>query len=233
MGIHVEDPGRRDVTFDEMVATYKEQVRALIEAGVDILLPETSFDTLVLKACLFAIDEVFEELGTRLPGDDLGHDLRQRPDPLGAADRGVLLLGLALRRPERGDQLRRRRRADARARSRALSSICRTRISCYPNAGMPDGFGGFLGDRDRTAAVLGEFARNGWLNIVGGCCGTPPGLDRGDRPGRGGRPAAAGPRPAALVDLQRHGAAGRSGPRRTSSWSASGPTSPARRSSPG
>ena len=56
----------------------------------------------------------------------------------------------------------------------SLSSICRTRISCYPNAGMPDGFGGFLGDRDRTAAVLGEFARNGWLNIVGGCCGTRP-----------------------------------------------------------
>ena len=58
MGIHVEDPGRRDVTFDQMVATYKEQIRALIAGGVDILLPETSFDTLVLKACLFAIDAV-------------------------------------------------------------------------------------------------------------------------------------------------------------------------------
>ena len=60
-------------------------------------------------------------------------------------------------------------------------------MSCYPNAGMPDGFGGFLGDRDRTAAVLGEFARNGWVNIVGGCCGTTPGLDRGDRQGSRGR----------------------------------------------
>ena len=56
----------------------------------------------------------------------------------------------------------------------SLASICRTRVSCYPNAGMPDGFGGFLGDKDRTAAALGEFARNGWLNIVGGCCGTTP-----------------------------------------------------------
>ena len=56
----------------------------------------------------------------------------------------------------------------------SLSSICRTRVSCYPNAGMPDGFGGFLGDKDHTALVLGEFARNGWLNIVGGCCGTTP-----------------------------------------------------------
>ena len=65
----------------------------------------------------------------------------------------------------------------------SLSAICRTRVSCYPNAGMPDGFGGFLGDKDHTAAVLGEFARNGWLNIVGGCCGTTPGVDRGDRAG--------------------------------------------------
>ena len=69
----------------------------------------------------------------------------------------------------------------------SLSAICRTRVSCYPNAGMPDGFGGFLGDKDHTAAVLGEFARNGWLNIVGGCCGTTPGMDRGDRRGRRGR----------------------------------------------
>ena len=67
MGIHVNDSGRRDVTFDEMVSNYKEQIRALILGGVDILLPETSFDTLVMKACLFAIDEVFEELDTRLP----------------------------------------------------------------------------------------------------------------------------------------------------------------------
>src|SRR3954468_2744561 len=67
MGIHVEDPGRRDVTFDEMVAQYKAQVKALVEGGVDLLLPETSFDTLVMKACLFAIDAYFEETGRRLP----------------------------------------------------------------------------------------------------------------------------------------------------------------------
>ena len=67
MGIHVDDPGRRDVTFDQMVANYTEQIRALVAGGVDILLPETSFDTLVMKACLFAIDAFFEETGTRLP----------------------------------------------------------------------------------------------------------------------------------------------------------------------
>src|SRR3954452_2964200 len=67
MGVHVDDPGRRDVTFDQMVANYTEQIRALVEAGVDILLPETSFDTLVMKACLFAIEEVFDDLGHRVP----------------------------------------------------------------------------------------------------------------------------------------------------------------------
>ena len=157
MGIHVEDPGRRDVTFDEMVATYKQQVRALIEAGVDILLPETSFDTLVMKACLVAIDEAFEELGTRRPvmisGTifDNGRTLSMQPieafyysvSHFDALSVGInCAVGVELMRGP----------------IEALSSISRTRISCYPNAGMPDGFGGFLGDRDRTAAVLGEFA---------------------------------------------------------------------------
>src|SRR5205823_8277426 len=68
MGVaSVDDPGRRDVTFDQMVANYTEQIRALVAGGVDILLPETAFDTLVMKACLFAIDAFFEETGTRLP----------------------------------------------------------------------------------------------------------------------------------------------------------------------
>ncbi len=67
MGIHVDDPARRDVTYDEMVANYYEQVKALVEAGADILLPETSFDTLVMKACLFAIDRYFEDSGNRIP----------------------------------------------------------------------------------------------------------------------------------------------------------------------
>src|SRR5207253_2163674 len=67
LGTHVEDPGRRDVTFDQMVAVYYEQIAALVAGGVDILLPETSFDTLVLKACLFAIDKFFADTGRRLP----------------------------------------------------------------------------------------------------------------------------------------------------------------------
>ena len=101
-------------TFDQMVANYTEQVRGLVAGGVDILLPETAFDTLVLKACLFAIDEFFEKTGTRLPvmiSGTIFDDGRTLSAP---ADRGVLLFRIAFRRPVRRPQLRRRRRADAR-----------------------------------------------------------------------------------------------------------------------
>ena len=173
LGTKVEDPEHRDVTFDQMVANYKEQVHALIDGGVDLLLPETSFDTLVMKACLFAIDKVFEERGTRLPvmisGVIFDNGVTLSAQPVDAFYYSVshfdaLSVGLNC---AVGVEL-------MRGQIETLSSICRTRVSCYPNAGMPDGFGGFRGDKDRTAAALGEFARNGWLNLVGGCCGTTP-----------------------------------------------------------
>ncbi|MGO9599300.1 MAG: methionine synthase [Isosphaeraceae bacterium] len=173
MGIHVEDPGRRDVTFDEMAATYKVQVRALVEGGVDLLVPETSFDTLVLKACLFAIDSFFEETGTRLPVMISGTIFENRrtlsAQTVEAFYHSVAhfdALSVGLNCALGVEQMREP--------IESLSAVCRSRVSCYPNAGMPDGFGGFLGDRDHTARVLGEFARSGWLNIVGGCCGTTP-----------------------------------------------------------
>ncbi len=168
-----DDPGRRDTTFEQMVAVYKEQVAALVEGGVDILLPETSFDTLVMKACLFAIDLYFNEKGRRLPvmisGTIFpgGRTLSAQPVEafaISVAHFDALSVGLNcavgvdLMRPE----------------IETLSGMARTRISCYPNAGLPDGMGGFKGDRDHTVAALGEFARNGWLNLVGGCCGTTP-----------------------------------------------------------
>jgi len=173
MGIHVEDPGRRDVTFDEMVENYKDQIRALIDGGVDLLLPETSFDTLVMKACLFAIDAVFEERGSRLPvmisGTIFDNGRTLSAQPVEAFYYSVAhfpALSVGLNCAVGVDQMR--------PALESLSAVCRTRVSCYPNAGMPDGFGGFRGDKGHTAAVLGEFARNGWLNLVGGCCGTTP-----------------------------------------------------------
>ena len=173
MGVNVEDPGHRDITFDQMVAVYKEQVRALVEAGADILLPETSFDTLVLKACLFAIEQVFDEVGHRVPvmisGTifDNGATLSaQLPESFYLSVSHFDSLSVGLNCAVGVDQMR--------PALESLAQVSRGRISCYPNAGMPDGFGGFRGDMDHTARTLGEFARNGWLNLVGGCCGTTP-----------------------------------------------------------
>jgi 5-methyltetrahydrofolate--homocysteine methyltransferase len=173
IGTHTDDPGRRDVTFDQMVAAYAEQVRGLIAGGADLLAAETSFDTLVMKACLFAIARVFDETGTTLPvmvsGTifENGRTLSAQPieafyisvSHFDALSVGVnCAVGVDLMRPH----------------VETLAGISRKPISCYPNAGMPDGFGGFTGDKDHTAAALGEFGRNGWLNLVGGCCGTRP-----------------------------------------------------------
>ncbi len=173
MGVNVEDPGHRDVTFDQMVANYKSQVRAVIDAGADILLPETSFDTLVLKACLFAIEQVFDEVGHRVPvmvsGTifDNGATLSaQPPESFYLSVSHFDSLSVGLNCAVGVDQMR-----DS---VESLAAISRSRISLYPNAGMPDGFGGFRGDLHHTAKSLGEFARNGWLNLVGGCCGTTP-----------------------------------------------------------
>ncbi len=126
-----------------------------------------------MKACLFAIDAFFEKTGTRLPvmisGTIFADGRTLSAQPIESFYYSVShidALSVGLNCAVGVDLMR--------GSVERLSSICRSRVSCYPNAGMPDGFGGFLGDRDHTAAILGEFAQNGWLNIVGGCCGTTP-----------------------------------------------------------
>jgi 5-methyltetrahydrofolate--homocysteine methyltransferase len=126
-----------------------------------------------MKSCLFAIDTYFEEIGRRLPvmisGTIFDNHRTLSAQPVDSFYYSVShfdSLSVGLNCAVGVDQMR--------ASIETLSSICRTGVSCYPNAGMPDGFGGFLGDKDHTAKVLGEFARNGWLNLVGGCCGTTP-----------------------------------------------------------
>jgi 5-methyltetrahydrofolate--homocysteine methyltransferase len=168
-----DDPGARDVTFAQMAATYREQIRGLVAGGVDLLLPETSFDTLVLKACLFAIEEFFEETGRHLPvmisGTifENGRTLSaQTVEAFAISVSHFDALSVGLNCAVGVDQMR--------PALEALTEATPARIHCYPNAGLPDGFGGFKGDRDHTAAILGEFAHKGWLNIVGGCCGTTP-----------------------------------------------------------
>jgi 5-methyltetrahydrofolate--homocysteine methyltransferase len=169
-----EDASRRDVTFDQMVETYYEQIDALVVGGADILVPETSFDTLVFKACLVALDRYFSEHNVRLPvmlsGTvfENGRTLSaQTPEAFYVSVAHFDALSVGLNCAVGVD--------DIRPGIESLHRISRRPISCYPNAGLPDGFGGFRGDRDHTAKVLGEMARNGWLNLVGGCCGTTPG----------------------------------------------------------
>ena len=170
---NVADPGHRDVTFDQMVATYREQVEALLEGDVDLLLAETAFDTLVLKSCLYAIEQVFQEKGIRIPvmasftvfegGRTLSAQTVEACwESIAHFDLVSVGINCAL-----GPEKLRTHLAD-------LSRVANIPVSCYPNAGLPNALGGFDETPEMMAKVLGEFAREGWLNVIGGCCGTTP-----------------------------------------------------------
>ena len=172
----VNDPAARNVTFDQLVAAYLEQTRALVEGSVDILMVETIFDTLNCKAALFAIDSFFEETGKRLPlmisgtvTDASGrilsgqtvtafwHSVRHaKPLTIGLN----CALGAALMRPY----------------AEELSKIADTFVCIYPNAGLPNPMSdtGFDEKPADTSALVKEFAQSGFINIAGGCCGTTP-----------------------------------------------------------
>lgn len=173
LSFNADKPGYRPITFDEMVASYAEQVLGLIEGGIDLLLPETSFDTLNMKASIFAIEEVFAELGVRLPvmvsgtiftgGRTLtGQSVEAFWTSVSHAPMLTIGLNCALGPKQMRPYME------------ALAGLAPKYISCYPNAGMPDGFGGFDSNPTEVAANLRDFAQNGWVNIVGGCCGTNP-----------------------------------------------------------
>jgi 5-methyltetrahydrofolate--homocysteine methyltransferase len=173
LGIHVEDPAQRDVTFDEMVANYTEQIAGLMAGGVDLLLVETSFDTLVFKACLFAIDQYFARQGVRVPVMISGTIFEggrtlsaQSLEAFWISVSHFDMFSVGINCALGVDQIR--------PHIATLARIAAKPVSCYPNAGMPDGFGGFQGTPEHMARALGEFARNAWVNLVGGCCGTTP-----------------------------------------------------------
>jgi len=170
----VNDPAFRSIDFDGMAAAYEEQTRGLVEGGVDILLVETIFDTLNSKAALVAIENIFEELGTRLPvmisvaiTDASGRTLSGQTvdafvrsishvDPLAI---GVnCSLGAREMRPHVAE----------------LAAKSSTYVSCYPNAGLPNAFGEYDEEPRTTGALLKEFAESSLVNFVGGCCGTTP-----------------------------------------------------------
>ena len=172
----VNDPAARLVTFDQLKTAYAEAVRGLIEGGADILLIETIFDTLNAKAAIFAIEEVFEETGSRLPvivsgtiTDASGRTLSgQTPEAFWNSVRHArpfavglnCALGAKLMRPYIEE----------------LARVADTYVSAYPNAGLPNPLAptGYDETPEQTAAYLLDFARSGFVNIAGGCCGTTP-----------------------------------------------------------
>ena len=170
----VNDPGFRAVTFDQLVAAYKEQVEALLDGGVDILLVETIFDTLNAKAAFFAIDEVFEARGTRVPlmcsvtiTDASGRTLSgQTIEAFLISMQHVPLFSMGLNCALGAAQMR--------PYLEVIAEQSPCRVSIYPNAGLPDQMGEYRETPEVTARLVGEFMANGWVNVVGGCCGTTP-----------------------------------------------------------
>ena len=170
----VNDPAARSLTFDELRLAYREQVEALIEGDVDVLLVETIFDTLNAKAALVAIDEVFEETGIRLPlmisvaiTDASARTLSgQTIDAFwrSVAHANPLSVGVNCSLGA----------TDMRPHVAELARIADCYISSYPNAGLPNAFGEYDEEPDTTGGLVGEFATSGLVNIVGGCCGTTP-----------------------------------------------------------
>ncbi|CAM3254697.1 homocysteine S-methyltransferase family protein [Cupriavidus taiwanensis] len=172
----VNDPGARNVTFEELRQSYYEQGKALLEGGADVFLVETIFDTLNAKAALFAIDQLFEDTGERVPvmisgtvTDASGRILsgqtveafwnslrHARPVTFGLN----CALGATLMRPYIAE----------------LAKVCDAAVSCYPNAGLPNPMSdtGFDETPEVTSALVEEFAASGLVNLVGGCCGTTP-----------------------------------------------------------
>ena len=170
----VEDPGLRNITFDELVQAYKTAVRGLIEGGVDILLLETIFDTLNAKAALFAIEEYFQEHDLRLPlmisgtiTDASGRTLSgQTPEAFWNSVAHARPLSIGFNCALGAEDLR--------PHVEELSQLADTYICAYPNAGLPNEFGEYDQTPQEMAALLKEFAQSGFLNLVGGCCGTTP-----------------------------------------------------------
>ena len=170
----VNDPGFRNIHFDELVAAYTEAAAALVEGGVDILLVETVFDTLNAKAAVFAIEQYFETSGVRLPvmisgtiTDASGRTLTgQVTEAFWNSLSHARPMSIGLNCALGADQLRQY--------VEELSGLADTCISAYPNAGLPNEFGEYDETPAQIAAELGDWAANGFLNIVGGCCGTTP-----------------------------------------------------------
>ncbi|NQW12454.1 MAG: homocysteine S-methyltransferase family protein [Alphaproteobacteria bacterium] len=170
----VADPGARNVTFDELRGAYHETTLGLIEGGADVILVETIFDTLNAKAALMAVEEAYDEAGIRLPilisgtiTDKSGRTLSgQTPEAFWNSVSHATPFSVGFNCALGAKDLR--------AHVAELARVADCRVSAYPNAGLPNEFGGYDETPEETAAHLGAWARDGLVNLVGGCCGTTP-----------------------------------------------------------
>ena len=170
----VNNPAFRAVTFDQVRDAYREQVKGLLDGGVDLLLLETIFDTLNAKAAIVAIEEEFEARGERVPlmisvtiTDASGRTLSgQTLEAFFISIRHARPISVGINCALGGDEMR--------PYIEELSRIADCYVSAYPNAGLPNAFGQYDEVAAQTAAIIKDYAVNGWVNIVGGCCGTTP-----------------------------------------------------------
>ena len=170
----VNDPGYRNVTFDDLVDAYSEATRGLIDGGADIILIETVFDTLNAKAAIFAVENTFDQLGYKLPvmisgtiTDASGRTLSgQTAAAFWYSLKHVQPISIGFNCALGAKELRQY--------IEELSSICDTYVSAHPNAGLPNEFGEYDETPEQMAEELADWAANGYLNIIGGCCGTSP-----------------------------------------------------------
>jgi 5-methyltetrahydrofolate--homocysteine methyltransferase len=170
----VNDPGARNVGFDELAATYREAAQALLDGGADLLLIETVFDTLNAKAAIYAVDSLFASLGRRVPLMISGTITDASGRTLSGQTTEAFWNSVAHARPLSIGLNCALGAAMLRSYVQELSRIAPVLVSTHPNAGLPNEFGGYDETPEYMAGVLREFAEHGLVNIVGGCCGTTP-----------------------------------------------------------
>lgn len=170
----VNDPGKRNIDFDTLVEAYKEAIRGLVDGGSDLFLIETIFDTLNAKAAVFALETYFEETGTRLPVMISGTITDASGRTLSGQTAEAFYNSLRHARPISFGLNCALGPAELRQHIDELSGLAECGVSAHPNAGLPNAFGGYDLGPNEMAGHIREWAEAGFLNIVGGCCGTGP-----------------------------------------------------------
>ncbi len=174
MSPDVNDPGFRNIFFDDLVIAYTEATKGLIDGGADIILIETVFDTLNAKAAIFAVENVFESIGHSLPVMISGTITDASGRTLSGQTVGAFWNSLKHVKPISFGFNCALGATELRQYIAELSRICDTHVSAHPNAGLPNAFGEYDETPEQMAAEIADWAHSGYLNIIGGCCGTSP-----------------------------------------------------------